>query len=395
MAADGELPLYFTKQAALGEIIVREIPKFDLEAYIHNYAGRTRLERLFLIGRSCPPLSHDALKAALAEAQRGKDIGRYQAIVELLRQTGSDDPGANEHQAWVEKVTKQVKAETDRLEYELKGYKNNLIKESIRMGNEDLGLHYQAIGDLPLAFKAFSRMRDFCTSPKHVYEMCMKLIVVSIEQGNWMAVQSNVLKVGNLQLKAEDLADAQPKLRAAIGLAQMASGNYREAAESFLRSDSSLANSFNQVVTANDVAVYGGLCALASMDRQELQKKVLEDNSFRNFLELEPQIRRAVTFFCNSKYSQCLEILEAYKPDYLLDIYLQKHVRELYRFVRSKSIVQYFVPFDTVTLDSMAAAFGTNESIIQGELVHMIQQGTLDARIDTQQKVGIDNPLFG
>lgn len=35
--------------------------------------------------------------------------------------------------AWVDKMTRQVKAETERLEAELKGYKNNLIKESIRV----------------------------------------------------------------------------------------------------------------------------------------------------------------------------------------------------------------------------------------------------------------------
>lgn len=41
--------------------------------------------------------------------------------------------------AWVDKMTKQVKSETDRLEAELKGYKNNLIKESIRVSNDSVG----------------------------------------------------------------------------------------------------------------------------------------------------------------------------------------------------------------------------------------------------------------
>jgi hypothetical protein len=36
-------------------------------------------------------------------------------------------------QAWVDTVGKQNLAETARLEAELKGYKNNLIKESIRV----------------------------------------------------------------------------------------------------------------------------------------------------------------------------------------------------------------------------------------------------------------------
>lgn len=38
---------------------------------------------------------------------------------------------------WVDRTQKLVKAETDRLEHELKGYKNNLIKESIRVCTGD------------------------------------------------------------------------------------------------------------------------------------------------------------------------------------------------------------------------------------------------------------------
>lgn len=47
------------------------------------------------------------------------------------------DPNATPDVAWREKINKQIKAESDRLETELKGYKNNLIKESIRVGDSN------------------------------------------------------------------------------------------------------------------------------------------------------------------------------------------------------------------------------------------------------------------
>ena len=256
------------------------------------------------------------------------------------------------------------------------------------MGNEDLGSHYHQIGDLSAATKAYGRMRDYCTTPAHIASMSFKIIHVSIEQGNWMAVQSNVLKIGNLNQREDEQKKAQPRLAVAMGLAQMASGNFKKAANSFLSTDPRLlTEGYSEVITANDVAVYGGICALASMDRNELQSLVLENPTFRNFLELEPHIRRAVSFFCSSKYGQCLHVLEAYKTDYLLDLYLQRHVPELYYAVRSKSIVQYFIPFSCVTLDAMASAFGTTEDSIEDELVDMIERGNLEARIDTQNRV--------
>jgi len=45
----------------------------------------------------------------------------------------SKTPSAAPDLNWVDTKQRQVKAETDRLEGELKGYKNNLIKESIRV----------------------------------------------------------------------------------------------------------------------------------------------------------------------------------------------------------------------------------------------------------------------
>ncbi|KAI9806043.1 MAG: hypothetical protein M1833_004450 [Piccolia ochrophora] len=387
MAGSEEDPSRLGRLQSIGGFSVTDPPKFDLDSYIANYKGRTRFDRLVLIGGTSSHLSHDALKGAVAEAKRGKDVGRYQIAIDMILRVAPEDPDATPDLEWIATTNSRVKAETEKLESELKGYKNNLIKESIRMGNEDLGSHYHSIGDLPSSYKAYARMREFCGSPKHISEMCQKLIWVSIEQGNWLAVQSNALKVRNLQLSPADVDETLPKLSAATGLAQLASKFYADAAESFLYTNPSLGSSFTNVLTPNDIAVYGGLCALASMDRGQLQKEVLDNTSFRNFLELEPHIRRAIGAFCAGKYSTCLGILEAYRADYLLDLHLARHVPDLYAAVRAKSIVQYFIPFSRVTLASMATAFATSEAAIENELIGMIERGQLDARIDTQNRL--------
>lgn len=265
------------------------------------------------------------------------------------------------------------------------------------MGYDDLGQHYHSIGDLPASTKSYARMRDYCTTPSHIAIMCFRIIHVSIDQANWLAVQSNVQKIGHLNQKPADTEKHQAKLQAATGLAQLALGLYRDAAVSFLATDPRMItaklddpsdeDAYNEIITPNDVAVYGGLCALASMNRSELQKLVLENSNFRNYLELEPHIRRAISFFVSSKYSSCLSILESYKTDYLLDLHLQRHIPELYFQVRSKSIVQYFIPFSSVTLKAMASSFATSEESIEEELVDMIHRGTLEARIDLQERV--------
>ncbi len=265
---------------------------------------------------------------------------------------------------------------------------------TMQMGNEDLGKHYQAIGDLAKAFDAFSRMRQDVSINKHVIDVSRHLIDVAIEQKNWIVVSSNVAKVKQVitPADAEDKS-LQPYLCAAEGLSNMDNGDYYAAALQFLQADAGMGLGCNTIISPNDIATYGGLCALATMDRNELQKKVLENSNFRTYLELEPHIRRAISFFVNSRYSACLSILEAYRTDYWLDIHLQKHVDELYHLVRSKSIVQYFIPFSCVTLDSLNAAFAAPGKTVEKELSLMIARKELDARIDTQNRVGICHHL--
>lgn len=372
------------------QIIVHDAPKFDLDSYISNYSGRTKFDRLFLIGTCSTVLGLDALKAAVIEAKSGSDVRRYELAVQALQKL---DPSATEailDKEWVARKSKLNAAETERLEQELKGYKNNLIKESIRMGNEDLGSHYHQIGDLTAATKIYGRMRDYCTTPAHIASMLFRIIQVSIDRGDWLTVTSNVSRVMGLHVKPEESARNLPRVNAAQALSLMAQGHYHNAALSFLQVDPALTDTYNEVLTSNDVAVYGGLCALASMDRNELTSKVLESSSFRQFLELEPHIRRAISFFCSSKYSQCLEILEAYRADYLLDIYLQSHVQSIYAAIRSKAIVSYFAPFSRVTLASMAQVFFptvADTRLVDEELINMIEKGVLDAKIDLEKRV--------
>ena len=268
-----------------------------------------------------------------------------------------------------------------------------LIRYTVQMGNEDLANHFFAIGDLPSAFKAYSRMRDYCTTPRHIAELTMKQLHVSVAQSNWVVAHSYFLKVQGLSLKEDERAKYEPILHACLGLAHLQQGSYREAANSFLNVAPSYMNpeiiagiNFQrEVISPNDIAIYGGLTALATMDRTELQRRVLDNTSFRQFLELESHLRRAISMFCAAKYTGCMAILESYRTDYMLDLFLQDHFMKLYWNVRGKSIVQWFSAFSVVTLDALAKAFPTPPEYagtIEQELGAMIRTGRLKARID-------------
>lgn len=84
-------------------------------------------------------------------------------------------------QSWIETIHK-----LERLGNDLENYRT--IKESIRRDYEDLGDHYLDCGDLSNAFENYSHARDYCTSGKHVIEMSLNLIKVSIRLKKWSDV---------------------------------------------------------------------------------------------------------------------------------------------------------------------------------------------------------------
>ncbi|ORY19888.1 26S proteasome subunit RPN7-domain-containing protein [Clohesyomyces aquaticus] len=420
MTSNVEQSPFFQQQRAKGAIVLKgtvhpqahkdssvtdappDPPKFDLDSYMSNYDGSTRIDRLHHIGATSTYLAVDAYRMAITEAKKGKDVKLYLALTDDFCKIAPDDPLALIDTAWAEKRNREVKTEMDKLEHELKSYKNNLIKESIRMGNEDLGHFYYATGDYTNAHKAYWRMREHCTSSKHLSDMALRLVYVSIAQKSWLSTQSQLVKVDASQMKGEEKLKLEPIVHACSGLVQMSTNNVRDAATQFLKTSPQYLTLEpaagivwqREVISGNDIAVYGGLCALGSMDRSDLQQKVLANGDFRNFLELEPHIRRAITLFCNSKYSACLELLEGYRTDYMLDVYLSKVLLTIYNNIRTKCIVQYFIPFSCVTLDEMAKKFqptGVGMSI-EDELEDMIDSGILDARIDLVDRLLISPP---
>ncbi len=108
----------------------REQPHADTS---HLSSGRTRYARLRLISCCSTVLAHEASRLAVLEAKKGRDIGRYQQAVQRLQTIAPDDLEARLDEEWIDHTTKAVTSATERMELELKGYKNNLIKESIRV----------------------------------------------------------------------------------------------------------------------------------------------------------------------------------------------------------------------------------------------------------------------
>lgn len=64
------------------------------------------------------------------------------------------------------------------------------------------------------------------------------------------------------------------KIAASFGLVALHDRNFHAAALKFLDCHAEIGASYSEVLHAEDIALYGGICALASFTRQELREKV-------------------------------------------------------------------------------------------------------------------------
>lgn len=369
----------------------KSVSSFDLDAYASRYHGRGKIQRLCFVAERSPELAGDALRAAIIEAKKGCDTTLYKQIISQATAPLGEDFQLD--QTWIRNVNQWAAKELEKLRHELEENKQHENKEVIRTRHNELGEFFHKRGRLQQARGEYLKTRDYCMHASHNLEMCLKVITVSVEAGDYAHVESHYLIAENVP-DVDKAGSEMAKMRACAGLAVLVRGNYAQAASRFLNTNmasqedqiAALQRKFGDVIALEDVVIYGGLCALATMDRAALSQFVVNRSEFRNMLELVPDMREIISDFYHTRYTRCLATLDKIRPDLMLDMHLGRddHVDTLYKMIRRKAIVQYVSPFVTADLSRMQSVFKTTAEELINELLALIECGDISARIDTQ-----------
>ena len=134
------------------------------------------------------------------------------------------------------------------------------------------------------------RTRDYCSSSKHILDMCLNVIRTALEQRNFSHVVNYVSKA---EQTPDASAEVSAKLKIATGLSHLHNRKYKNAARAFLDAASKMGgNTFSDVLSSTDVGIYMGLCALAQFDRAELKRHVVGNPKMKAYLDLEPTVQK-------------------------------------------------------------------------------------------------------
>ncbi|GAA5853569.1 hypothetical protein JCM5353_007785 [Sporobolomyces roseus] len=433
---DIDLPAASTSTQPIRRIPVSDSSPYDLEQVANTWEGKSKINRLLYVSNSSPSLCGAALALALSSIkQLTLDIQLYQEVFHLYRQhisqieagTEQDPTAVNWYNAtkgnqvqldrnWLDQAKKDAQSGKEKLEVELKGYTTNLIKESIRMGYRDLARFQYKCGELQDAVRSYTKSREYCTTSQHVLDMCMGVIEIALDMSNYAFVRNYVVKAESavdaalsaangskpkaaavnlpgMVAPAQDPLEAakererkvvQERLIVAGGVAHLGSGNFEKAARNFTDLGTEAVNAgTSHFIPGGDIALYAVLTSLACFDRAQLRTRVLENSNLRPFLDLEPYLRDIVRAFYDSKFKHGLELLSKYEHRPLFDIHLAPHFFPLVRLIRQRALLAYFQPFASVSLSRMASSFGMPQPHLESEVIELIGQGYLKARIDS------------
>jgi len=363
----------------------------DLETYSSQYGTHGAIQRLHFIASqtSKTSLKIEALKLCLDLLKRTTNCKGYteahNCLKDLLEGNESATTLPMYDQVWVEATQKQNGILKELYEQDLSQARGSQMKDNIRACYHQLTNLCLEQGDYAAAEKYLAKSREFCVEPQAVFATCMTIIRLRALQRQYSDIQNFTSKAHHTPFKDDS---SQSKIYAAYGLYNMATGKYKDAASSFAQvKPQDLGTAFSDLLSPQDVALYGVLCGLGSLERTEVQQKLLDSPTFRECLDVAPQIRDLAIDFCNCRYAACLASLEKLKEPLSLDVHLHGQVASLCEQIRNKGIVQYFAPFLSVSLHRMAEAFNTDVESIQREVAKLIGQRQLEAKIDSHRKI--------
>jgi len=180
-------------------------------------------------------------------------------------------------------------------------------------------------------------------------------------------------------------------IKAGQGVVSMCSGDYRSAANLFCDPSCSIAmkDSFKELVLAENVSIYGSVCAVAEFSRSEMRKKVIENDVFKDFLDVSPDARDLCLAYFSSDYTKCMLALSKIDNICRADAMIASHWSKIKEKILDNMMIQYFRPFSRASMKEMTKAFGMSMDEIETRASRLIVAKKMAARIDSQNKIMI------
>ena len=124
------------------------------------------------------------------------------------------------------------------------------------------------------------------------------------------------------------------------------------------------------------------ICTIISVDRNTLREKVIKAPEVISALSDLPEVQNLLNSFFNCNYESFFSALVEITPIMQKDFYVNAHTHYFVRELRLVSYLQFLESYRSVTLASMAEAFGISIELLDSDISRFVYAGRLFCKVD-------------
>ncbi|CAH0484722.1 unnamed protein product [Peronospora farinosa] len=238
---------------------------------------------------------------------------------------------------------------------------------------------YSRIGDKEKALEAFAIAGEKPQSINQKILVALHIIRIGLFFSDLELVEQYIKKAAVLIDEGGDW-DRRNRLKVYEGCYLLMARDFTKASKLFQESVATF--TATELMPYNTMVFYCVITCVLSMSRVDLKKKIVDSPEILAVIKEIPFLTDFLNGVYDCDYKKFFAAMVDIQPFILRDKYLSTHSRFLYRELRVLVYAQFLEAYRSVTIASMAAAFGVSIDFLDTELARFIAASRLNAKID-------------
>ncbi|PHZ08256.1 PCI-domain-containing protein [Rhizopus microsporus ATCC 52813] len=340
-----------------------QIPKIP-DLYLAHYR--------FLINQGPVELREES-KTKLFEAIKENNMAPFYKIMAEELQVPLD-------QSFYNQMVAKNEEELKRLDEKAKNAEQNEGETEVNEALLAKADYYAKIGDKESALAAYDSLLKRSITTGTRIDIIFTFVRIGFFFNDNNLVRTNIEKLRELIEQGGDW-DRRNRLKVYEGVYLMSIRDFKGAAALFVDTLSTFTST--EIMTYQDFVKYAVLTSLISMKRVDIKKKILDAPEVLEVISDIPHLEDYMNSLYNCQYSQFFRSLAKVEEAHLRSSrYLLPHMRYYTREMRILAYAQLLESYRSLTVASMAQAFGVSEDYIDRDLYKFIAAGRLNCVID-------------
>lgn len=247
----------------------------------------------------------------------------------------------------------------------------------------NLGEYYAKIGDRENAEETLTKALDKAVSTGAKIDIMLTITRLGFFYNDQHYVKQKLEAVNSLIEKGGDW-ERRNRYKTYKGIHSLAIRDFKTAAS--LLVDSLATFTSTELTSYENIATYAFVTGLFAFERTDLKDKIIDSPELLALMTTTPALQSisslSISLYTSEYKSYFPYLLETYDKVLLPSKYLNQHADYFVREMRRKVYAQLLESYKTLSMKSMAGAFGVSEDFLDKDLCKFIPTKQLNCVID-------------